>query len=76
MVYSEKIRCKVIRFYGENSEIYQALMNGKIISKMVKASCGKTSQKKVTMRDRLSLYMLCLDEEKNNVQNKDSVVVL
>ena len=69
MVYEERIKYKIIRLFGEDSEIYLAYINGEKISKKIKATYNKKGVRHRDLRDKILLYNECRKKEVEYEEN-------
>ena len=73
VIYNSSIKRMVINLYGENSEIFENMMNGKKISRLVKLSYKCKSIDRYKIGDKKKLFEMCkhLEErfEKEATQN-------
>lgn len=72
IVYSKDVVRLVLKLEGRGSEIYQAMVAGKPISKMVKSTYKKKGADRKGIKDRKLLFELCKQCE--TAQETDSAV--
>ena len=65
MMYDDKIKYSVLRIFGKESEVYQALLRGEKISKLIKASYNKKGVKILRIREKKMLFEECKKQEQN-----------
>lgn len=76
MIYNERIKFSVLRIFGKDSEVYQALKNGERISKFIKKSYSKKGPYVSRMREKRMLFEECKKiEEEFDKQNQTNVEV-
>ena len=63
MIYNENIKCRVVRLFGVNSDIYYALIKGEKISKRIRSYFNESGFKIVREREKKKLYEDCRDAE-------------
>ena len=75
VIYNSSVKRMVINLYGENSEIFEKMMNGQKISRLVKLSYKSKSVDRYKIGDKKKLFEICkrLEErfEKEDIQNCD-----
>ena len=57
MIYNDQIKFKVLRIFGENSEIYSAFKRGEKVSMLIRKTYNQN--KRNMIRDKIILYNLC-----------------
>ncbi len=65
MIYDERIKYSVLRIFGQNSEVYQALKNGERISKIIKKAYSKKGPYVSRIREKRMLFEECKKMEEN-----------
>ena len=74
MIYGVRIKYSVLRIFGEDSEVYQALENGEKISKIIKKSFSKKGPYVSRVREKRMLFEECKKiEEEYEKQNQVGV---
>ena len=62
IIYNDDVQLMVVHIYRKNSEIFQAMTNGQIISELVKQSF-KRKGSNYRIKDQKILYKLCREQE-------------
>ena len=76
MKYSEKTSLKVARIFGKDSDIYYAMLNGKMISPMICKLSHKRGDRNYTFRDKRILLEECRKEELENLNKTSDTMTL
>ena len=75
MIYDEKIKYKVVRLFGEDSEIFTAYVNGEKISEKIKINCSERGSKTKKLRDKILLSVECRRQEKKFEESLQEVSI-
>ena len=63
MIYNDQIKYKIIRIFGEDSEIYSAFQRGEKISGLIRKTYDKKGVKHRNIREKRMLCEMCKEYE-------------
>lgn len=63
MIYNDQIKYKIIRLFGENSEIYLAFERGEKVSGLIRKTYDKKNVKHKNIREKRMLCEMCKEYE-------------
>ncbi len=63
MIYNDQIKYKIIRLFGEGSEIFLALQRGEKISKLIRKTYDKKGIKHNNIREKRMSCEMCKEYE-------------
>ena len=73
-IYSERIKRRVVWLFGEDSEVFQALIKGEEISKLIKKSISKKGLSQQKIKDKVLLFKDCKKIEQSLSDDNEECV--